>query len=286
MNLILAFGILILGLLAPNISFAHDIGHFPEEYEWDGPGGYGRSMLERIDFAIRYAYRSDPEMSLEKWNTEPRPTRRNDEPGKFPRAERLGNEIFERLSKPFGEKISTFPYRLGFRIGDRTGFAYGEIILGHREFLFSKTEDEIAFAIAHELGHFLLGNPFITRPGTQDESLADQIALELMDAANFDVRASILNLERSYEDINIRDDPRYPTLEERISKIQLEIEQHKYERRSPTNFAFRSTRAEIHIVRGDRYESVAPQNIGICHPGSLRPAKIQISNIPALSEVI
>ncbi len=85
--------------------------------------------------------------------------------------------------------------------------------------------EELAFVIAHEVSHLLLGHTHGDKPSglrefTEREILADQLALKLLKEAKIDISGGLTILSKFGEKSdNLNRLALYPTLEARISQL-------------------------------------------------------------------
>lgn len=78
---------------------------------------------------------------------------------------------------------------------------------------YTQSDDELAFVIAHELAHPVIGGGATTR---WQELAADALAVELVIRARYDPQAGIALLRRLGNEFEWTNDSLYPTFEERV----------------------------------------------------------------------
>lgn len=112
----------------------------------------------------------------------------------------------------------------------------GEIQISGALVLEMKSEDELAFVLAHELAHYSLGHDleaFLDNPkatlGMSKEHDADEVGLELLSKAGYNSRASIALMKffrRKFGDVDFSLIHGTPT--ERINDLEHELSLHSY----------------------------------------------------------
>ena len=151
---------------------------------------------------------------------------------------RLATESLCERPEPLPNKLRAAETNSGagcavaFELSDRSGanaYSYGDLIIIDRGLVrFAGDDAELAFVLAHELAHSLLGlRKFANREERQRlEMTADNIALYLLARAGYDLRTGVKLLRRmaiAYPKLNTPNHPplmaRFEVLERVIAKL-------------------------------------------------------------------
>ncbi|MBX9769364.1 MAG: M48 family metalloprotease [Bdellovibrionales bacterium] len=200
---------------------------------------------------------------------------------KFPQSNRLVHRILNRLIavSPINElyqKVGVKNEIPGIgcaQFSDETSVVYDALTFGLGEILDANSEDEIAFLLAHELGHYFLLHPILKIQVTvlgksfdhgkayelspqqkQEykknlEFQADALGLQLLSAARYSASGATTAVSKfAHFD---KESDTHPSPERRYLRIQEEIVQHQYALHEPTGATAELLRAQTELKQAE-----------------------------------
>lgn len=108
-----------------------------------------------------------------------------------------------------------------YDINAETEMPARSIVVSFGVIRYTRSDDELAFVIAHELAHVMLYAPIVDRRAL--ELMADITGITLMIAAGYDPQAAVDLLRRMGEDFAWNEGGGYPTFGERVAMAQNAI---------------------------------------------------------------